>query len=64
MKTEKEKMLAGELYNGADPQLRGERRHARLLMKQYNESSDEEILLRQDLLKELIGGYSKGLYIT
>ena len=63
MKTEKEKMLSGELYNGADPQLRAERRNARLLMKDYNESTDDQLLLRKDILRDLIGGYSKGLYI-
>lgn len=63
MKTEKEKMLAGELYNAADPQLRSERRIARLHIKNYNESTDEQILLRKEILRDLIGGYSKGLYI-
>lgn len=63
MKTEKEKMLAGELYNAEDPTLKSERRKARLLCKSYNESSDEQTLLRKEILRELIGGYSKGLVI-
>lgn len=36
MKTEKEKMLAGELYLGADPELSGERDHARTLLRRLN----------------------------
>ena len=63
MKTEKEKMLAGELYNAADSHLKAERRKARLHIKNYNESTDEQILLRKEILREMIGGYSKGLYI-
>ncbi|MCG8308830.1 MAG: sugar O-acetyltransferase [Cytophagales bacterium] len=61
--TEKEKMLAGELYNADDPHLKTDRRNARLLIKKYNDSTDEQILLRKEILSELIGGYSKGLYI-
>lgn len=63
MKTEKEKMLAGEIYNANDSQLKAERRRARLLIKNYNESTDEQVLLRKEILRELIGGYNKGLSI-
>ena len=48
MKTEKEKMLAGELYNASDSQLIVERGRARLLCKNYNDSTDEQNLLRKD----------------
>ena len=63
MKTEKEKMLAGELYNPADSHLSDERRNARTLCKKYNESYDEEVLLRKEILRKLIGGYNKGLVV-
>lgn len=63
MYTEKEKMLAGELYNAEDYHLKSERRRARLLCKNYNDSTDEQNLLRKEILRELIGGYSKGLVI-
>lgn len=63
MKTEKEKMLNGELYDAMDPQLSEERRRARLLFKQLNDSGDEEVALRQKLLKELIGQAGEGLWI-
>jgi maltose O-acetyltransferase len=36
MKTEKEKMLAGELYNAQDPQLLAERQRAQLLFQELN----------------------------
>ncbi|WP_456274585.1 maltose acetyltransferase domain-containing protein [Bacillus sp. AK031] len=54
MKTEKEKMLAGEMYNPADPQLIEERVNARRLTRLYNNSleTDED---RPAMLKELLG---------
>src|SRR5210317_862631 len=63
MKTEKEKMLAGELYNGNDSRLKAERSQARTLLKRFNDSEDEERLLRKEILRDLIGGFNKGLYI-
>ena len=38
MKTEKDKMLGGELYDPQDPQLTAARRRARLLLKELNDS--------------------------
>lgn len=63
MKTEKEKMLNGELYDATDPQLSEERRRARLLFKQLNDSKDDETELRTRLLSELIGKAGEGLWI-
>jgi maltose O-acetyltransferase len=63
MKSERDKMLAGELYNAADAQLVAERSRCRLLLKQYNDSRDDEPGLRQRLLQELIGAQGPGLYI-
>lgn len=63
MKTEKEKMLAGELYDPRDAQLQYERRRARLLIKAFNDSSDEQGSERQQLLLELFGTMGKGTFI-
>lgn len=63
MKTEKEKMLAGELYDASDDQLSLERRQARLLLQQLNQSRDDEEDLRNLLLSELIPQGGKGLWI-
>lgn len=53
-RSEKEKMIAGELYRAADPQLVAERRHARRLVRQYNESDDvqERIKLLSQLFHQ------------
>ncbi|MDQ2696618.1 MAG: sugar O-acetyltransferase, partial [Pseudomonadota bacterium] len=63
MKTEKEKMLAGELYIATDPELAAMRRRARLLIKKLNDSNDEQEDLRREILKELIGQGGEGLWI-
>ena len=46
MKTEKEKMLAGQLYDPKEAHLCGERCRARNLCKVLNESGDGEQELR------------------
>ncbi len=54
-KTEREKMLAGELYDPMDAELVQARRKARLLCKKLNDSNDDEEELRLEVLKELFG---------
>lgn len=63
MKTEKEKMLAGELYDATDPELAAGRRRARLLLGRLNGSRDDETALRRALLQELIGSSGANLWI-
>jgi maltose O-acetyltransferase len=55
MKTEKEKMLAGELYEPLDLQLSSERQRARDLLKKLNDSREDEQEERAKILKELFG---------
>ncbi|MFX3623417.1 MAG: maltose O-acetyltransferase [Ectobacillus sp.] len=63
MKTEKEKMLNGELYLAADPVLVKERERARRLTRLYNQTLETEYEKRTELLKELLGATGKSLYI-
>ena len=42
MKSEKEKMLAGELYDALDKQLTDERVKARLLLKELNDTREDQ----------------------
>lgn len=55
MKTEKEKMLAGELYDPLDLPLSIERRRARELCKRLNDSCEGEQALRSEIIRELLG---------
>lgn len=51
--TETEKMLAGELYNPADPDLTARRREARKLARRYNQT-DEDDPARAAILDALV----------
>lgn len=59
MKTEKAKMLVGELYNAADPLLILERRRARDLCKLFNESQDAQQELHDQLIREFFAKWAK-----
>ncbi|WP_132054280.1 sugar O-acetyltransferase [Pseudocnuella soli] len=63
MRTEKEKMLAGELYDALDPELSADRLKTRLLIKALNDSAENEPEKRADVLKELIPSAGAGLWI-
>jgi maltose O-acetyltransferase len=62
-RTEKEKMLSGELYDPLDAQLCEERRRARLLFKALNDTRDDEQDERARLIKELIPASGEGTWI-
>ncbi len=53
MKSELEKMLAGELYNANDPELVQMRLKARSLFAKYNQTLAENTLERKLILKQL-----------
>lgn len=52
-KTEKQKMLAGELYLSEDPELVVESKRASSLLRMYNSTTEEQQEQRQQILKEL-----------
>lgn len=54
-KTEKQRMLAGELYLAADPELAAESRRASLLLRRYNQTTVDERSDRDRILRELFG---------
>lgn len=62
-KTEKTKMLAGELYRSADPELVADTRRAQRVLTRYNATSDEETGERATILRELLGSFGDGAVI-
>ncbi|MDZ4819852.1 MAG: sugar O-acetyltransferase [Planctomycetota bacterium] len=67
-KTEREKMLAGELYLGNDPELYAARARTRRLLQVYNASAiadnaQQQQLQREQLLKPLIGQLGRNVWI-
>jgi maltose O-acetyltransferase len=63
MKSEKQKMIAGELYSALDKELSQDRIQTRLLLKELNDSKEDEGTKRRKILKELIPNKSKNLWI-
>ncbi len=60
MRSEKEKMLSGELYHAGDPQLAAERRRARELCGALQDSEEEG---RGRIIRELFGSTGEGVWI-
>jgi acetyltransferase-like isoleucine patch superfamily enzyme len=63
MQTEKEKMLAGNLYKACDPLLRKEREMAKEILFDFNNLSPVEIEKRNKLIKKLVGKTSERFHI-
>ena len=61
--SEKQKMLAGDMYDPTDPQLTAERRRARNLCKSLNESHDDEQDLRDRIIRDLFGRSGDDIWI-
>lgn len=62
MKTEKEKMLAGELYLASDPELVREREAVRRKLARFNRQMQDTYGYRQYLLEKILG--SRGEDVT
>jgi maltose O-acetyltransferase len=63
MKTEKRKMLDGELYVALDPELSEERTRTRLLLLELNNSREDEPEKRSEILKQLIPNAGTDLWL-
>lgn len=61
--TEKEKMLAGKLYDPSDPDLAELRRIAHKLSREYNGTNEDEEYRRGEILKLLVPNAGNGLYL-
>lgn len=62
MKTEKEKMIQGELYYPSDQELIDDRLKARKLVRAFNEISETEEEKRSEFLKDLFGSKGEKIY--
>ena len=62
-KTEREKMLANELYNAADPELVQMHWRAQRLLQAFNTSSCDQLDQRRQLLQSLLGQVGKNVEI-
>ena len=62
--TQREKMLAGELYDCGDPELLSRWHRAKDLIRDYNLTDSADTERKDRILSELLGGRGKNLWIT
>lgn len=63
MPTERERMLAGELYDSRDPELLALARRARTLLARFNASAGTDAPGQRAVLDELLGAAGPGVWI-
>lgn len=63
MKSEREKMSAGEMYNPMDPELLQDREKAKRFCKKYNSTDDTDYATRKAMMKEFLGKSGENLHI-
>ncbi|MDY3552582.1 sugar O-acetyltransferase [Gemmata sp. JC717] len=63
MRTEREKMLAGELYDPLDQELTASRTRARDLLWNLNATRESDAAVRASILKELFGSMGAGVWL-
>lgn len=61
--TEKEKMIAGQMYRAMDPELIALRHKTRRMLQQYNASEAENQEERKKILSQLLGSCGEKIYI-
>lgn len=62
--TEREKMLAGQLYDCGDDELLSQWHKAKDLVRKYNNTDSENNTEKEEILSELLGGKGENLWIT
>ncbi|HIY61057.1 MAG TPA: sugar O-acetyltransferase [Candidatus Eisenbergiella pullistercoris] len=62
--TEREKMLAGQLYDCGDAELLAQWHKAKDLVRDYNRTDSANAREKERILSELLGGKGKNLWIT
>ena len=62
--TEREKMLAGLLYDCGDAELLAQWHKAKNLVREYNSVCSEDAEKKEKILQELLGGKGENLWIT
>src|SRR5450432_3120415 len=63
MRTEKQKMLAGELYRAGDPEIQADQASAKSWMVRYNAALGASAAERRELLRELLPEVGDGAVI-
>lgn len=62
--SEREKMLAGELYDGGDPNLLKQWHKAKNLTRDYNHCDSDDLKTKENILRDLLGDKGQNLWIV
>ncbi|MEB8093521.1 sugar O-acetyltransferase [Mammaliicoccus lentus] len=62
--SERDKMLAGELYDGGDPELLERWHKAKNLTRDYNQCDSDDLNTKEVILRDLLGGRGQNLWIV
>ena len=63
-KSEKQKMLLGEIYNCGDEELLTRWHKAKVLQQKYNNTLSDDIATKNEILDELLGSRGENVWIT
>jgi maltose O-acetyltransferase len=63
-KSEKQKMLSGEIYDCGDEELLTRWHKAKVLQQEYNNAISDDMVTKNKILDELLGSYDKNVWIT
>jgi maltose O-acetyltransferase len=62
-RSQRERMLAGDLYDALDPELAAERQRTARVLHQFNSSDPSDAASRTALLRELLGSLGEGAQV-
>ena len=62
--SEREKMLAGEMYDACDPALLADLNHVKVLCQQYNNLILTDFAKRNKMLREILGQADEDTFIN
>lgn len=62
--SERNKMLSGELYDGGDSELLAQWHKAKNLTRDYNQCDSNNLMSKESILNELLGGRGQNLWIV
>lgn len=60
--TEREKMLAGKIYDPFAPELQNQRQKAHVLCQKYNQTNETQVEERTKIIRNLLGELPQGVY--
>ena len=64
MSTEREKMLAGEVYDACDPELLEDLNRVKVLCQQYNNLLPTDFAARNKMIREILGQADEDTFIN